>query len=99
MKNYQDLETYKWFISAYFNISYRWTELEMSINDFFEREEQEEVEKLLNEAKFIQELDDWEYLRNVNIETAEIYYDEARNKEFIQIIIDVLSEKLEGLVD
>lgn len=39
-------------------------------------------------------MDDWEYLRKINIETTGIYYDEARNKEFIQILIDRLTEKL-----
>jgi len=99
MSVYKNLDTYKSFISAYFNISYRWNELEMAINNFIEYEEKEDVEKLLAEVEFIKELDDWEHLRKLNIETAGIYYDEARNKEFVQIIIDVLSEKLKVMLD
>ncbi|WP_010502953.1 hypothetical protein [Paenibacillus elgii] len=94
MNEYVSLDTYKYFIDAYFNMSYRWNDLEMTINDFFELEKKEEVEKLLEEVNIIKKIDDWEYLRKINIETAEIYYDEARNKEFIQIVIDVLSKKL-----
>lgn len=94
MNEKMKFDTYKWFISAYFNISYRWNELEGSINDFFEREEPKEIKNLLMEAKLIKDMDDWEYLRTLNIETAEIYYEETRNREFIQKIIDVLSDKL-----
>lgn len=94
MSESKNLDTYRWFISGYFNISYRWNELEMAINNFIEYEEKKEVEKLLAEVNFIKELGDWKYLRKVNIETAEIYYDEDRNKEFIRIMISVLTEKL-----
>ncbi|WP_334073536.1 MULTISPECIES: hypothetical protein [Paenibacillus] len=86
------LDTYKYFIDAYFNMSYKWDDLEMTIKDFIELEDKENVERLLEEVNYINKLDDWEYLRSVNIETAGIYYDEARNREFIQILISKLSE-------
>lgn len=53
MNEHVSLETYKYFIDAYFNMSYRWADLEMTINDFFELESKEEVEKLLEEVNFI----------------------------------------------
>lgn len=68
-------------------MSYRWNELE----------ETAEVEKLLEETKYIKALNDWAFLEKVNIETACIYYYEDRNKEFIQILIDKLSEKLKSV--
>lgn len=94
MNEYEALNTYKSFISAYFNISYRWNELGMAIDNFIEYEDKKDVEKLLAELNSIQAMNDWEQLRKLNIETAGIYYDEARNKVFVQKVIDVLSEKL-----
>lgn len=88
MENIKELKTYKWFIDAYFSRSYMWDELISCINEFTEHEQQERVEKLLEEVKFIKELDDWEYIEKADINTAQIYYDESKNKEMIQIMID-----------
>ncbi|MFZ5987740.1 MAG: hypothetical protein ACOYWZ_11525 [Bacillota bacterium] len=98
MNNYKDLKTYKKFISCYFNISYKWNELEKGINEFFEYEGKKASENLLEEIQYIIELNDWEHIKKVNIETAYIYYEEERNKEMMSIIIDVLSKDLKDKV-
>lgn len=96
MDNYKDLNAYKWFIDGYFYISYRWDELQMAIDNFIEGEGAEDSKKLLGEVMYILELDDWEYIKKINIETVQIYYDEARNKEMMHIIVDALSKRLKG---
>lgn len=98
MNDYKDLKMYKRFISCNFNISYRWSELEKGINEFFEYEGEKTSENLLEEIHYIIELNDWEYIKKVNIETAHIYYEEERNKEMMSIIIGVLSKNLKDKV-
>lgn len=90
----RNLDTYKYFISCYFHLSYGWDDIEMCIDNLLEDDSIEVAEKLLAEAKLIKEMDDWDSLRKLNIETGYIYYDKARNKEFIQILMDTITEKL-----
>ncbi|NLD50656.1 MAG: hypothetical protein GX660_26230 [Clostridiaceae bacterium] len=98
MYNFKDLTTYRRFIRGYFGRSYRWDELTMCINEFFECTGKEASENLLKEIHYIIELNDWEYIKKFNIEAEGIYYEEERNKEMMAKIIDVLSKNLRDKV-
>jgi len=87
------MKNYKVLIHDYFNISYRWDELDIAIDHFFLCEGEEKAKELLEEIKYIQKEVDMEYMKEIN-KFGGIYYDEERNKVFFERIIKYVCERL-----
>ena len=91
MFNDKHLEEFKEFIRSHFNLDRNYSELEEVVREFKNIEPPQYSEKLLKEAKYIINLNDWEYIHDFMLKHGFRNYDKDRLVEMVWTIIRVLS--------
>lgn len=88
----KDLEIFRYFIECYFDSDRDYSELEKAILEMKQMELPKYYTRLLEEAKYIIKLDDWEYIHEFVYKHAFRFYGKDKLVEMIWTIIRVLSE-------
>lgn len=90
--NEKKLDFFKDFLQAYFNLDVKYLELENLISEIKNTEPTEFTDQLLNEAKYIIKLNDWNYIHDFVLGNGFRNYEKDMLIEMILTIIRGLSE-------
>ncbi|WP_163580888.1 hypothetical protein [Gracilibacillus saliphilus] len=82
-----NLETFKYFLECYFNVSANYNELNKIVNDFNLFENVKYRQKLLAELEIILELENWNIVQEVVKKYGMRKMDERKVKWLIQVIV------------
>jgi hypothetical protein len=90
MLNNQPLNSFKYFLVCYFNISTNYNDLSSLGLDFRKSESDHRKEELLRELEFLQSVGDWEFVQRFVREYGMRDLNIAQAQEMLDILIRVL---------